>query len=125
MGVLIERLTPPGRPKPTAEYIAMVNQMLAKSNDEKALAAVVRAFGDLTIDPQKLEANQVPTLAIIGELDPLKSGVDALKERMGGLKVVVIDGADHMTAVANPTFFKSLSEFLEQNSRAQRLKKAG
>jgi pimeloyl-ACP methyl ester carboxylesterase len=125
MGPLIERLTPPGRPKPTAEQMEMINRMLAKSNDEKALAAVVRAFGDLTIDPQKLEANQVPTLAIIGELDPLKSSVDALKERMGNLKVVVIDGADHMTAVANPKFFKSLSEYLEQNSSERRLKKAG
>jgi len=125
MGMLIEALTPAGRPKPSAERIAAINAALAQSNDPKALAAVVRSFKDLGVAPAKLEINQVPTLALIGDLDPLKTGVDALKGHMGNLKIVVIEGADHMTAVTSPVFIKSLSEFLAQNSSAGKLKKAG
>jgi pimeloyl-ACP methyl ester carboxylesterase len=125
MGPLIVRLTPAGRPKPSAEQIAVINAMLAKANDEKALAAVVRGFNGLAIAPEKLEKNQVPTLALIGELDPLKKGVDALQGHMGNLKTVVIAGADHMTAVGNPAFIKSLSEFLAEHSSTGKLKKAG
>src|SRR5262249_14110598 len=101
------------------------NAVLAKTNDQKALAAVVRGFRGLAIPPERLEKNQVPTLALIGELDPLKKGVDALQGHMANLKTVVINGADHMTAVASPDFIKSLSDFLAQHSSTGKLKKAG
>ena len=124
-GPLIVALTPAGRPKPSAEQIEMINASLTKSNDPKALAAVVRAFRDLAVAAEKLETNQVPTLALIGELDPLKQGVDALQGHMGNLKIVVIPGADHMTAVSNPEFIKGLSEFLARHRSTGKLKKAG
>jgi pimeloyl-ACP methyl ester carboxylesterase len=125
MGPLIARLTPPGKPQPSAEQMAMANAMLKKTNDEKALAAVVRGFRELMIVPDKLDSNQVPTLALIGEIDPLKRGVDALRGHMANLKIVVIKGADHMTAISNPAFIKSLSEFLAEHSSGQKLRKAG
>jgi pimeloyl-ACP methyl ester carboxylesterase len=125
MGILITALTPAGRPKPSAEQIEAINAVLTKTNDQQALAAVVRGFPELAIAPEKLEKNQVPTLALIGDLDPLKSGVDALKGHMANLKTVVISGADHMTAVPSPDFIKSLSDFLAQHSSTGKLKKAG
>jgi pimeloyl-ACP methyl ester carboxylesterase len=124
-GPLIERLTPAGRPKPTPQMIAMANAMLAKSNDEKALAAVVRGFNELAINPDRLETNHVPTLALIGEFDPLKKGVDALQGHMGSLKIVVVKGTDHVTAISSPDFMKALSEFLREHSSTAKLKKAG
>jgi pimeloyl-ACP methyl ester carboxylesterase len=124
MGPLIAALTPAGRPKPSAEQIAAINAALGKTNDQKALAAVIRSFKDLAIVPDKLESNQVPTLALIGELDPLKKGVDALQGHMPNLTTVVIEGADHMNAVTNPVFIKSLTEFLDRQSSKGKSRKA-
>ena len=52
-------------------------------------------------------------------------GFDKLEENMANLKVVVIPGADHITAVGNPAFLKGLSEFLARHASAKGLKKAG
>jgi pimeloyl-ACP methyl ester carboxylesterase len=124
-GPLIAALTPPGKPKPPPEQIEMINAMLTKNNDTKALAAVVRGFPELAVAPDSLKSNEVPALALIGELDPLKKGVDALQGNMANLKVVVIPDADHMTAVTNPEFLKGLREFLAQHSSTKKLRKAG
>ena len=99
IGPLIIELTPAGKPKPTEEQIAGINQMLMLTNDQKALAAVIRGMTGLAVAEEKLKENKVPTLSLIGEIDPLKVGVDELEKRMANLKVVVIDGADHMTAL--------------------------
>lgn len=117
IGPLIEELTPAGRPKPTEEQMAGINQMLMLTNDQKALAAVIRGMTGLAVPEEKLKANKVPTLSLIGEIDPLKLGVDELEKRMTNLRVVVIEGADHMTAFTNPTFRKTLREFIDTNSR--------
>jgi pimeloyl-ACP methyl ester carboxylesterase len=118
MGTLIEALTPPGRPKPTAEQIEAINTMLTLMNDTKALAAVARGFKDLAVADEKLKSNRVPTLAIIGADDPLKPGVDALDGKLTNLEVVVIKDTDHMSAFASPEFAKSLRAFLAKHSAA-------
>src|ERR1700730_18665423 len=79
MGPLISALTPPGKPKPTEEQVKAISAMILLTHDPKALAAVVRSFKDLAVSWDKLKANKVPTLALIGEQDPLKKGVDELK----------------------------------------------
>jgi pimeloyl-ACP methyl ester carboxylesterase len=124
-GPLINALTPAGRPRPSPEQVEIINAGLSKTNDQKALAAVVRGFQELAVPAEKLKTNQIPALALIGEFDPLKKGVDALEGKMANLKIVVIPGADHLAAVSNPAFIKSLSEFLAQHRAAGRLKKAG
>jgi pimeloyl-ACP methyl ester carboxylesterase len=117
-GPLIDALTPAGRPKPTEEQVQLINQRLEAANDTKALAAVVRGFKNLAVSDDKLKANKVPTLALIGEIDPLKKGVDDLKDRLPNLKVVVLDGADHITAFMKPEFIKELKEFLDKHHQA-------
>ncbi len=117
IGPLIEELTPTGKPKPTEEQLAGINQMLMLTNDQKALAAVIRGMTGLAVPEEKLKENKIPTLSLIGEIDPLKLGVDELEKRMANLQVVVIDGADHMTAFTNPLFRKTLREFVEANAR--------
>jgi pimeloyl-ACP methyl ester carboxylesterase len=124
-GPLVAALTPAGKPKPSSEQIEAINARLSSTNDPKALAAVVRGFPGLAVAPEKLKKNQVPTLALIGELDPLKPGVDSLQGEMANLKVVVIPGADHVTAISSPEFLKSLTEFLARQPSAGQLKKAG
>ncbi len=115
IGPLIDRLTPADRPAPTAEQKAAINQMLMLTNDPKALAACIRGMKGLAVPEECLKANQVPVLAIIGDKDPLKEGVDQMEARMANLTVSVIDGADHMTAFGNPKFIADLKTFLAKH----------
>jgi pimeloyl-ACP methyl ester carboxylesterase len=117
--ILIERLTPPGRPKPTADEIKALNTMLTFTNDTKALAAVARGLKELAVSDEKHKSNRVPTLALIGADDPLKAGVDLLKGRMANLEVVVIDNADHMTAFTKPEFAEAIKGFLAKHRQAK------
>jgi len=116
IGPLINELTPTNRPKPTEQEIAGINQMLMLTNDQKALAAVIRGFTGFAVTEEKLKENKVPTLSLIGEIDPLKLGVDEMEKRMANLKVVVIEGADHMTAFTDPLFKSALRDFLAAHS---------
>jgi pimeloyl-ACP methyl ester carboxylesterase len=116
IGPLLEHLTPAGRPKPSATQVSFANQMLMLTNDPKALAAAIRGMRGLAVTEEQLRANKVPTLALIGEIDPLKEGVDALEPLMPNLTVRVIDGADHMNAFARPEFVVGLKQFLAKNA---------
>lgn len=124
MGTLIEALTPPGRPKPSKEQLDAINTMLTLMNDTKALAAVARGFKELGVAEDKLKANRVPTLALVGGDDPLKQGVDALDGVMANLNIVVIKDTDHMTAFSSPEFVEGLREFLGKHAARTRGKAA-
>jgi pimeloyl-ACP methyl ester carboxylesterase len=112
---LIIRLTPKSQPKPTEEHLKTVNTVIASINDTKALAAALRGMKNLWLSEEQLKKITVPTLAIIGEIDPLKEGVDALQGRMPNLKVVVIKRGDHMNAFVAPEFAQSLKDFLAEH----------
>jgi len=119
IGPLIEHLTPAGRPKPTDEQIQFFNNMVTMNNDAKALAACIRGMKGMAVSEEQLKANKIPTLALIGEVDPLKAGVDDLEGRLPNLRIEVIKGADHMTAFTNPKFIGELKEFLAAHSTAK------
>jgi pimeloyl-ACP methyl ester carboxylesterase len=116
MAILIEALTPPGQPKPSAEQIDAINTLVNTTNDTKALAAVVRSWKQLALTKDQLKTNRVPTLGLVGDLDPLKKGMDELKADMTKYKLVVIKGTDHMTAFGKPEFIDTLKEFLDRHS---------
>jgi pimeloyl-ACP methyl ester carboxylesterase len=116
IGPLLLMLTPPGRPKPTEEQLKLASQLLALVNDIKALAAITRGLNAVfTVPEEDLQQCKVPTLSIIGEIDPLKKGVDDLKGRLSDLKIIVVPGADHMNAFWKPEFIQGLKEFLAQH----------
>ncbi len=117
IGILLEALNPPDKPKPSEEQIKAINTMLTTMNDTKALAAVVRSWKDLIVSDEKLKANKVPTQAVIGDLDPLKRGVDELNGRMSNLKIVVIKNGDHMNTFFHPEFVKSLQTFVAEHGQ--------
>lgn len=119
IGPLILQLTPADQPKPTEEQISGINQMLMLTNDSKALAACIRGMKGLAVSEAQLRANKVPTLAIIGDRDPLKAGVDDMQKVMANLTVEVIQGADHMTAFRSPKFIEDLQGFLSAHSTAK------
>jgi pimeloyl-ACP methyl ester carboxylesterase len=120
---LILRLHPKDQPRPTEERLKTINAVFTAINDTKALAASLREMKQLAIPEDKVKAIRVPTLALIGEIDPLKEGVDDLKEVLPSLKVVVLKKADHMTAFAAPEFIQSLQEFLAKNGHGETSKK--
>ncbi len=110
IGPLVQALTPVGAKPPTPEEIEVVNKYFLAKNDALALAALIRNFPASPTEAQ-VRANKVPALALIGEVDPLKSGVDRLNGLMTNLKLVVIPGANHMTAPNSPEFIKNLKAF--------------
>lgn len=119
MGPLLVALTPQGKPKPSDEEINRISRMLVRGNG-KALAAVIRGFKEFAVTDEQLKANKVPTLALIGELDPIKKSVDESKDRMAHLEVVVIPRGDHITAFTSPEFLKALTKFLDEHKANNR-----
>ncbi len=102
------------------EQVEPLNKMFLAMNDPLAVAAVVRGEMDflpnLLLSEAQLRATKVPTLLLNGEYDPRRSDVDALAGLMPSLKVVVIPGANHVTAPRNAEFVKSLKAFLDEHS---------
>jgi pimeloyl-ACP methyl ester carboxylesterase len=115
IGPLIVFLTPKGQPPPSEQQLEMTNKMFMAANDSAALAGVARGMGQFTVKETQLRSNKVPTLSLIGEVDPLKDGVDLLDGVMSQLKIVVIPKANHMTAFATPMFVQSLKTFLAEH----------
>ena len=116
VGPMIEFMIPEGRPKPTQEQIDALNALIAMRNDTLALAAVIRGMREVQVAEEQLRANKVPALAIIGEIDTLKPGVDEMSAVMANLEVVVVEDADHPGAIASPRFRESMLEFLARHS---------
>jgi pimeloyl-ACP methyl ester carboxylesterase len=109
--MMLRKFTENREPPSTDEEIARRNENMLRGNDPQALAAVMRAWHEFAVPGADLSENAVPTIAIVGENDPLKVQVDAMEEVMGNLEVVVIEGATH-GALSDPTFLEILVDFL-------------
>jgi pimeloyl-ACP methyl ester carboxylesterase len=114
---LMKALTPPGAPQPTEEQMKTRNQMVMLANDPLALAACIRGMLKLQVPREALVNNKVPVLAICGDRDPLKKGVDAMDGVMSNLKVVIVKGGDHMSTFRSTLFQQSLDDFLAAHSQ--------
>ena len=112
IGPLMEALTPAGQPKPSPEQIKMVNQMLMATNDPLALAASIRGMAGLQVPESAAKAIAVPMLAVVGEIDPLRVGVEALDGILPAVEVVIVPGKDHITAMADPVLAQSVHDFV-------------
>jgi pimeloyl-ACP methyl ester carboxylesterase len=115
---LMKALTPKGQPVPTDEQMKFRNQLVMAANDSKALAACVRGLLQLHVKREALENNKVPVLAVCGELDPLKKGVDAMDGVCKNLTVVIVKGGDHMSTMRSPVFEHAIEEFLAAHSHS-------
>lgn len=122
---LMKALTPPGMPQLTDEQLKSRNQMIMLANDPKALAACIRGMLNLKVTREQLERNKVPVLAIVGDKDPLKKGVDAMDGVMSNLKIVIVKGGDHMSTFRSALFQQTLDDFLAAHSRHPATASAG
>ncbi len=109
-GPLVEFLWPGDEP-PTPEQVQAIGQAMVASNDQMALAAVVRGMAALDVNAELLRINKVPTLNIIGSDDPLKPNADALVDVMQEHRLHVIEGANHMTTLNSPEFLDTVRAF--------------
>ena len=116
LGPLIAALNPVGAPPLTAQAIEAVNRRFLASSGPLALAAAARGHFP-PVAETKIRANKIPVLALIGEVDPLKASVDRFNGMLPHLKIVVIPGANHLTAFTDPLFLSSLKSFLAEHSK--------
>jgi pimeloyl-ACP methyl ester carboxylesterase len=111
------RLWPAGKPRPGDEEIAESSRKYLSGKDPRALAAVRRSNGDQVVSAEAIAAAGVPTLGIVGSLDPYLAQFEALKRVMPDLEIVVIDGATHAAASGYPEFAAGLLKFLRAHPR--------
>lgn len=110
---LIVSLTPEGSPPPNKQQIQQVNSMLlGLGNDPKALAAVARGMRQLTITEDEFKRCRAPLQFVVGSKDPLGVGLTEAKAVRPDVKVVLIEGANHMDTFQKPDFLKSVQEFM-------------
>jgi len=71
---------------------------------------------EMVVERGKLVANRTPVTAIVGSIDPLREGVDEMAKVMNNLELIVIEGADHLTAVRSPELVASIQKHLQIHS---------
>jgi pimeloyl-ACP methyl ester carboxylesterase len=96
----------------------LVSAILAACSAPRA--ALSRASGfvlwpDQVVSLAEMAAIKVPTLVIVGTLDPNKTPFDELKAVLPPMKLVQIEGAPHLGAPARPEFIKAVKEFLAEH----------
>jgi pimeloyl-ACP methyl ester carboxylesterase len=116
---LIEALTPEGMPKPSPEMMATMNKAILGSNDPLALAAVMRGMHELNVTEAQLRGNTIPTLMLVGDIDPMRKSTDTMQGVMAHLTIIPIANANHMTAFMKPEFLTQARDFLKGNSADQ------
>jgi pimeloyl-ACP methyl ester carboxylesterase len=114
---LIVALWPTTQPKPSADAdeVKAISAQLLEGNNSKALAAMVRSRPDQVVSLAEMAAIKVPTLGIVGTLDPAKKRLEELKAALPQMKLVLIEGAPHIGAPARPEFIKAVKDFLAEH----------
>jgi pimeloyl-ACP methyl ester carboxylesterase len=116
LGPLVTMLGPSGGASPGAEPIEAANRALMEKNDPLALAAVIRAMFADQPSEATLRANKVPVLALVGEVDLMRSWAEMLARTAPHVELVTISGANHVSAVSNPQFLSNVEAFLGRHS---------
>ena len=110
LGPIVRALTPPAEP-PSSRLVAVANGVISATTDMQALAAAFRSDPP-PIPPARLRANPVPTLLLVGELDPFREDAEAMAALMTGARAHVVPGAAHTDAPAAADFGHALVAFL-------------
>ena len=114
---LIEHLEP-GEGEPNATKVAIINRVLCFFNREKPLAHVMRGFPEFAVVEEALRKNRVPVLTIVGDRDPLCTGVEPLTETMANHRTCIIKGGDHLTTLISRAYIENVLAFLSEHGGA-------
>lgn len=113
---IARRAWPTNDPPPTEAQLKQYTEERSAGQDFQALAAVWRSVGDLAVQQAEFVKITVPTLAIVGTVDPYLEAVTAVKSAMPSLKLVTIPDANHLSALSRPEFVQALQGFLASHS---------
>jgi pimeloyl-ACP methyl ester carboxylesterase len=92
--------------------------------DRFAMAALSRSRRDRFIEPARLAGLRVPTLGIVGSLDPLAETMRRLKKLRPDMKLLVVEGATHGSPtddrgiLRRPAAREALMDFLASHRQA-------
>jgi pimeloyl-ACP methyl ester carboxylesterase len=84
------------------------------TNDLEALAAVMmsnRSFGNR----DAVRKSKLPMLVVVGDKDDALAGAKALAEAVAGAELVLLNGEDHLSAVAAKGYKSAVSAFLKKH----------
>jgi pimeloyl-ACP methyl ester carboxylesterase len=117
----IYRLAPVNGPKPTDEEIRKrsADCFANPHQDRFALAALHRGQKDNVISSAEAAAVKIPTLGIVGELDPWVVQFGELKSLRPDIDLVVLKGATHATTPRQPEFITTIRQFTAKHSAAR------
>jgi pimeloyl-ACP methyl ester carboxylesterase len=97
------------------EVAARLREMMTRTNPSGA-AAALRGMAARRDQTDTLSKISVPTLLIVGGEDVITppSEAKAMRERIEGSRLVIIEGAGHVSNLERPEEFgRALEEFLE------------
>lgn len=117
MQPLFDRLTPEGREMSAFRY-ATIDFMIGLGNDKIALAKLMRSFPAFEVSEEALKSSTVPTLTVVGSVDPLAEGVEEMHAMMPHHELVLLEGEDHISAVRSPGFLEAVRAFLKKQGAA-------
>jgi pimeloyl-ACP methyl ester carboxylesterase len=76
----------------------------------------MRSLGDLVVTEEALRSCTVPSISIVGTNDPLRAGVDRMKDVMANHETAYVEGTDHLSTIRDPKFIETLRAFLKKHS---------
>jgi 3-oxoadipate enol-lactonase len=112
---MLPKLLSPRTRESAPEVIARVREMMLGVNAEGA-AAALRGMALRRDQTDLLSKIDVPALVIVGSEDAVTPPADAeaMRERIEGSRLVIIEGAGHVSNIERPEEFdRALVEFLE------------
>jgi pimeloyl-ACP methyl ester carboxylesterase len=117
---LTREIAPPNSPPQSDTEIKRQSEAaLANPNQDRfAIAALTRSRHEQTITAVQVAAVKVPTLGLVGALDPALADFRDMQTLRPTLKLVVIDGATHggdSAAFRRPEFVAAIREFIASN----------
>ena len=117
LAAYLMEVAPSGRTKPTRPQAEVLVKFMFDGKDPKALAAAGLSLDNLQVQEKALIRAQVPALFIYGskESDHLKARVADLRKKLTKTEEVVVDGADHVTALGRKEFGTSLVQFIQKH----------
>ena len=115
-GMLSDRLTPIGR-KVSRRNRFMMSASLSIINDDKAIAALLRAMPELLVPEEALRSNKVPALAVVGDRDPLRPFAEKMASVTSNMQLVITPDADHMSVLRRSAAMDAINSFLRENTR--------
>lgn len=103
------------RPKPGFLHTWSVKILTRYFNDNLALLGVVKGLGEITLTEEELKNLSMPILLIVGNRDPMKQGALELAKLVNHARLIVLEGADHITLARRKETVAALRSFLLKN----------